>query len=137
MKAKDILTIAAIALAIVGGIVLVSGIFLSSYSYRGFQAEPYSFINHFISELDWSKVTPSASTFNWALVISNLFFFPLLYALGRYIGTPLGYTAMLSGMFMLIAGISVGLLPLDDMRSHLIASMIFLGYIRPPCFFSR
>ena len=111
--------------AIGGGIVLAAGILLSASDFTGFSGEAYSIMNHFISELGWKRVSPSAHFFNWGLVICCLAYLPMMGMLGREIGTRPGYAAMVSGFVMLGSGAAVGLLPLDVLKPHLIAAGAF------------
>jgi len=112
-------------LAIGGGFIFAAGIFLSAGDFVGFPSESYTITNHFISELGWKRVSPSASFFNRGLVICCLSYLPMMWMLGREIGTRLGYVAMMSGIIMLGAGVAVGLLTLDDLKPHLIAAGVF------------
>lgn len=124
-RMKRIGTLSAITLALAGGIILITGIYLSKISYIGIHGETYSFLNYFISELGWRKYAPSSQYFNWGLVVSCVFCMPLFCALGCHIRTRLGYAAMLCGISMLGAGAAVGLLPADNPTPHIIAALIF------------
>ena len=123
MKSNRITPAAGIAIG--GGIFLAAGILLSASDFSGFSGEPYSITNHFISELGWKRVSPSAAFFNVGLVICCLAYLPMMWTLGREIGTRPGYVAMVSGIMMLGAGVAVGLLPIDDLKPHLIAAAAF------------
>ena len=108
-----------------GGLVFAAGIVLSSPGFEGFSSTRYSITNHFISELGWKRVSPSAHFFNGGLVVCCAAYLPMMWMLGREIGTRLGYVAMVSGFVMLAAGGAVGLFPLDDLKLHLIAAAAF------------
>lgn len=127
----------AAGLAIAGGIILSAGIIASMMSYGGIHSESYSLANHFISELGWRKAAPLAPFFNWGLVIGCIVCLPMMCALGRHLRTHLGYAGMLCGIFMLIAGASAGLFPMDNMKPHLVAAFCFFwSYLFAMVFFS-
>lgn len=113
--------------ALFGAVVLIAGIIQSATSYNQLHPNPYSFTNHFVSELGWSKSSNKTALFNWGLVAANLAFLPMMIAIGRGIGTRLGYFAMFSGVCALIAGSCVGIWPIDHLKLHLLAAITFFS----------
>ena len=121
--------LAAIA-ALLGAAIVLSGIAVAIAAYNECNRVPYCFLNHFISELGWARISPMAWAFNGAIVLGDLLFAPLLYALGRHVGTRLGYAGMGLGFFTVLAGAAVGILPLDHVKPHLSAAVLFfLGWL--------
>ena len=112
-------------IALAGTLFLLAGIVLSIQSYNQRHSSPYSFANHFVSELGWSKMSQATAYFNWGMIAVNLSFLPMMIAIGRGIGTRIGYLAMIFGIFALTAGIGVGIWPLDDLRPHIICAIAF------------
>lgn len=115
-------------LALGGGFVFVVGMLLSAADFEGFSGDRYAITNHFISELGWKRISPSAHFFNGGLVICCLAYLPMMWRLGRQSRTRLGDVAMIPGFVMLGAGAAVGLLPLDYLKAHLIAAGIFFWF---------
>ena len=58
-------------IAIIGGALLIAGIFLSGLSYNQLPTSSYSCANHFIAELGWSKSSTAEVLVNWGLVVSH------------------------------------------------------------------
>ncbi len=114
-----------LALAFVGAAILFVGIALSIRSYNEIHSGGYSLANHFVSELGWSRSSQAAALFNGGLIIANLTFLPALIAVGRSVGTRLGNWATGFGLVALLAGACVGVWPLDHMKAHLIAALVF------------
>lgn len=108
---------------------MVVGIGVSAVAYGDANPEPYSLTNHFISELGWAARSPKADWFNRGTMIFCGLGMPVVVLLGVQIRTWLGYAASLCGMGMLLSGIAVALLPMDDLRPHLQAAVAyFLSY---------
>lgn len=136
MHNQRMFSLAAIA-GILGATVLLTGIALSIAFYRGPSREPYSLLNHFISELGWARHTHMAWAFNGSLIVGAVLLAPLVYALGRSVGTRLGRAGAGTGLFTLLAGAAVGLVPMDHLRPHLAVALIFfLGWLAMACAFT-
>lgn len=123
MKTRPIQMVIAIAFA--GVVVLLAGIVLSIRSFNEIHSNGYSLANHFVSELGWSRSSQAAPLFNGGLIVANLAFLPLLIVLGWSMGTRLGTLAMCFGIGALLAGTCVGIWPLDQMKAHIIAALVF------------
>jgi len=115
----------AIITAFAGAIFLFTGTLASVISYNNLNIVPYSFANHFVSELGWTKASRTAWLFNWSLVVGTIAFLPMMIALGRHIRTRLGYVAVGFGLCAMLAASCVGVLPMGNLRPHLWAALIF------------
>jgi hypothetical membrane protein len=100
-------------------------------SYRGLDGEPYSPLNHWISELGQIGVSAGATAFNWGLMFSGAGFFLFVAGLAmtspsrlRWIYGPIGVLAGIGGVF-------VGVYPMNNADLHVIAASTFfnLGWV--------
>lgn len=116
--------------AMIGVIILLSGISTSVRAHSQLNSEGYSFANHFVSELGWHERSPKADYFNWSLGIFFILSLPLITILGFQIRTPLGVAATVCGVYMLLAGVAVAIFPMDHpqlptTKAHLRAASAF------------
>lgn len=58
-------------------------------------------------------------------MICCITYFPMMWMLGREIRSRIGYAAMVSGFVMLGSGLAVGWFPLDVLKAHLMAALVF------------
>lgn len=116
---------------IVGAVAISGASLISALAYRGTEGEPFSPLNHWVSELGQLGVSSLAAVFNVALMIGGacLAIFMLGLAASRsgrlrYVYGPVG---AISG----IAGIFVGVAPMNYTGPHTIAAQTFfnLGWI--------
>lgn len=112
-------------IALVGTIILAAGSLQSILSYNQLHSSRYSFANHFVSELGWSESSQASTLFNGGLIAINLAFLPMIILIGHKVETRLGRLAMFSGIGTLLAGACVGIWPLDYLKPHLIAAIVF------------
>jgi len=112
---------------LLGVAIMLTGVILTIFFYNHFNAEQYSFLNHFVSELGWTKRSRMAWIFNRSLTIGSLMLLPSLYALGQqlHIRPRLGHTTMSIGLCTILAGSAVGIFPMGNMTPHLWASFLF------------
>ncbi|CAN5450878.1 DUF998 domain-containing protein [soil metagenome] len=120
----------AIALAVVGATLQLIGLVVSAVAYTQNNVEPYSCLNHFISELGWPERSSMAWLFNGNLMVGSLLFAPLLYMLGRHLRTRFGYVAMLVGFCSLLFAGAIGYFPImKHLKPHLwVAFLSFAGW---------
>jgi hypothetical membrane protein len=98
---------------------------VSAATYTGAGGEPYSFLNHFISELGEMGVSGNAWLFNAGLVVSGIF----------YVGFCVGLSLDLRGAWAIIGAVSgacsgvfcagVGIFPMNDIVPHTFVAMWF------------
>jgi hypothetical membrane protein len=107
------------------------GVLMAIPAYQGTGGEPYSPLNHWISELGQVGVSARASTFNLALVAAGVEFVMFMVGLAqtspsrlRWLFGPIGALAGIGGSF-------VGLFPMNHPTEHVIAASTFfnLGWI--------
>jgi hypothetical membrane protein len=116
---------------LLGSSVIALGSIVTAIAYQGSQGQPYSPLNHFVSELGERAESELAVVFNTSLIIGGVCF--VLFILGlafvrrsrlRYAYGPLGVIAGVGGAF-------VGVFPMDYLDQHAVAALTFfnLGWI--------
>jgi hypothetical membrane protein len=116
---------------IAGSIVIGAASVVTALAYTGTQGERYSPLTHWVSELGQEGVSELALVFNIGLIVGGICFavFMLTLGLARRTGlawlyTPIGIAAGVAGMF-------VGVFPMNNLDLHGIAALTFfnLGWI--------
>lgn len=110
---------------LLGCFLSVSGALIAGLVYRGKENEPYSPLNHFISELGENGVSKRAWAFNWGLILCGFLLLPATINLGL---TLPGIWAKIGMAFGLITALSlslVGIFSMDRLKPHGIAAVIF------------
>lgn len=108
--------------ALVGGCALVTAL-----AYRGRSGEPYSALNHWISELGEQDVSQRAAVFNGGAVIGGMCLSALMASLAA---TRRGRLARAYGPIGAIGGVAgtlVGLFPMNRIIPHAITSISFFN----------
>ncbi len=103
------------------------GMLTSALVYRGRLGEPYSPLNHFVSELGEPNVSQLAWAFNGGLLLGGLFLVVFLVGLGRWIGGWLGALFSLAGFACGISGTLVGAFPMNNLSPHIFWAMNFFN----------
>jgi hypothetical membrane protein len=122
-------------LAACSGIVSAGAIGLGSVVtavvYRGADGEPYSPLNHFVSELGELAHSELARVFNVSLIVGGVCFAVFMSGLAASRPGRLGLIAGGVGVVAGIGGSFVGVFPMDYVRQHGLAAMTFfnLGWI--------
>ena len=115
----------------IAGIVGVSldllGSLISAVTYRGRLGEPYSPLNHFVSELGELHVAPMAVAFNAGLLLGGLCLTVFLIGLGRRIGGWTGALFAVGGAACGISGALVGVFPMNNLAPHITWAMRFFN----------
>jgi len=105
--------------------ILLACVLLSSIGYVGTQGEPYSFLNHYISELGQVGVSHLAPLFNTGLILGGFIAAVFMLGLGLYLNTTLARVAMGFGIFSGIACSFIGFLPMNNPHHHVPAALSF------------
>ncbi|MBN2549633.1 MAG: DUF998 domain-containing protein [Anaerolineales bacterium] len=96
-------------------------------AYRGRLGEPYSPLNHFVSELGELGVSELAWAFNMGLFVGGLCLIFFLVHLGRLIGGWLGVLFGVAGLACGISGAMVGIFPMNNLAPHIFWAMNFFN----------
>jgi len=110
---------------LLGCVLAVVGVWIASSAYRGKQGEPYSVLNHFISELGERGVSQRAWAFNWGLILCGILLLPATINLGLILS---GLWAKIGLVFGVITALSlslVGVFSMDRLKPHGIAAVTF------------
>ena len=110
---------------LLGCLLSVAGALIAGSVYRGKQGEPYSILNHFISELGERGVSERAWAFNWGLILCGVLLLPTTINLGLILP---GLWAKLSLFFGVVTALSlsfVGVFSMDRLKPHGIAAVTF------------
>jgi hypothetical membrane protein len=112
-------------------IVIALGCVWSALGYTGTAGEPYSPLNHWISELGQEGVAARADWFNRALILGGAGFIGFVVGLAWTSPTRLRWVFGPVGVVAGIGGICVGLFPMNHPDQHVIAASTFfnLGWI--------
>ena len=101
------------------------GIAWAIYLYNQQHSANYSLLCNFVSELGSPHQSMMAKVFNRTLIYTSPLVFPIVWSLGTHIRTKLSYTAIATGFCALLGAVGVGVLPMDFLKPHLIAAMMF------------
>jgi hypothetical membrane protein len=117
--------------AIVGVLALTVASVVTASVYTGAKGEPYSPLNHWVSELGQTSVSQAAAVFNVGLVVGGLCFAVFVVGLAASLRGRTRYAWGTTGLVAGVAGALVGAFPMDDIGPHSIAAMTFfvLGWL--------
>ncbi len=114
----QILSTAGVAFAVLG--VLIAG-----FAYRGKEAEAYSPLNHFISELGERGVSRYALAFNLGLILSGFSLLMACIDLGLILPGWMAKVGLVFGAATAISLSLVGVFPMDKLGTHTKVAVAF------------
>ena len=103
----------------------VAGALIAGSAYRGKQGEPYSVLNHFISELGERGVSKRAWAFNWGLILCGILLLPATLNLGLLLPGLWAKIGMVFGVITALSLSLVGVFSMDRLKPHGIAAVTF------------
>jgi hypothetical membrane protein len=116
---------------IVGAGAIGIGSVVAAVAYRGADGEPYSPLNHFVSELGELAHSELARVFNTGLIVGGVCF--AVFMSGFAASRPRSLRLLAGGVGVVagVGGSFVGVFPMDYVRQHGLAAMTFfnLGWI--------
>lgn len=112
-------------LAGAGVLFAVIGALIPALVYRGKQGQPYSPLNHFISELGEVGVSKLAWVFNLGLILSGLCLLQASLSFGLMLPGFFAKLGMLAGMVTALGLSFVGIFPMNNLKPHGTAAMAF------------
>jgi hypothetical membrane protein len=93
--------------------------------YTGPDGEPYSVLNHFISELGEVGVSPLAGLFNLGLIASGLLLIPFCLGLGLALPGWLSKVGLMAGLATALSLSGVGVFPMNNLPAHITAALAY------------
>ncbi len=112
-------------LGVAATLLILAGVGCSAALFQGRHQERYSMLNHFISELGERGVSRAAWVFNGSLILGGLALLPFNIGLGLQFNSVLGWLGAAAGIITVLGVAAVGLFPMDNMQSHIIAAMTY------------
>ena len=121
-----------ILIGILGVIIIMFGIIISSYNYIGSANQSYNILNHFVSELGQYEYSKRADLFNICLILGTPFL--ITYYLKITPNSSKRFKIIFKVIIITIgiSAITVGIFTMDNIVIHLAAALIFF-YL---CFFA-
>lgn len=110
---------------LLGCLLAVAGALIAGTAYRGKQGEPYSLLNHFISELGERCVSKRAWAFNWGLILCGILLLPATINLGLTLQSLWAKIGMVFGLITALSLSLVGVFSMDRLKPHGIAAVTF------------
>ncbi len=111
----------------IGSVVIVLGSVITALAYSGKQGQPYSPLNHFVSELGEVGVSQAATVFNISLMIGGLCLAVFLVGLALQFNGWFRYVFGLLGLISGIAGALVGVFPMNNLEMHSLVALTFFN----------
>jgi hypothetical membrane protein len=101
------------------------GSLVTALAYRGKEGEPYSPLNHFISELGEVGVSRLAWVFNLSLIFAGLCLLIAGISLGLMLNNLFGKVAVAMGVISALSLAFVGVFPMNLTKPHGVAAMTY------------
>jgi len=108
-----------------GPLIIIIGSLLTALVYTGKLGEPYSFLNHFISELGEVGISEWALVFNVSLFIGGLCITGFMLGAARLFNNLYGLIFGILGLVTGISGSLVGIFPMNNLDAHIFVAMWF------------
>lgn len=112
---------------IFGASLVLLGVAISALFYVGRMDEPFTFRNHFVSELGEVGVSELAVVFNTGLFVGGLSLTVFLLGLAWLIKTRLGWVFAGLALITGISGTLVGAFPMNNLAPHITVAMSFFN----------
>ena len=112
-------------MGLTGSLIILLANLITALRYSGRNGEPYSMLNHFISELGEVGISPAARIFNTGLIFGGLLVAPFMFGLGQALHSLWGWLGTLFGLIAALGATFVGLYPMNNIKPHTRAAMTF------------
>lgn len=103
---------------IAGSLLVTLTTLITALVYRGFDGLPYSFLNHYISELGYFGPSELAPLFNTGLIAGGILFLPFVIGLGLYLPGWIPKLGILAGVYAAVNCSLVGVFPMNRISIH-------------------
>jgi hypothetical membrane protein len=111
----------------VGAAIIALGSIVAAVAYGGAKGEPYSPLNHWISELGEVGVSELAAVFNVGLMIGGALFVVFMVGLAAVRTGTLRLLYGALGVLVGVAGAFVGVWPMNNLDLHGLAALTFFN----------
>ncbi len=101
-----------------GSMVVILCAFQAALNYAGRKGEPYSVLNHFISELGELGVSKQARVFNGGLMVGGALLMPFFAGLGLFLPGWWARLGLAAGMWAAVSVVLVGVYPMNNLGPH-------------------
>lgn len=115
----------AISAGLLGSTIILLGSVVTAIAYTGSKGQPYSPLNHFVSELGELGVSELAPVFNACLNIGGVCFVLFMLGLAVTRTGALRYVYGLTGVVAGVGGALVGTFPMNDLDRHALVALTF------------
>jgi len=112
-------------LGVAGSLIVTTVAVIVALGYTGKHGEPFSVLNHFISELGQRGVSRYASLFNAGLFFAGALFIPFCIGLGMRLASWGGWIATAAGALAGGFCAAVGVFPMNALAVHTFVAMWF------------
>jgi predicted MFS family arabinose efflux permease len=107
---------------------LLFGVLYCIKDFSGMNHEPFSLLNHFISELGDPRFAKHYRFFAFTLITSGFLMLPFIIGLSLQINSVLGIVLLIFGIFGAISCSLIGIVSEDKIKFHfIIAGFFFIG----------
>jgi len=110
-----------------GSIIITAASVITALAYVGKQGQPYSPLNHFVSELGEVGVSPAAAVFNSGLIVGGSFLVIFLVGLAMLLKGWFRYLFALIGLVSGVSGVLVGFFPMNNLAAHTQVALTFFN----------
>ena len=109
---------------LIGCVLVQIALVIPQQGFQNREGQPYSPLNHFVSELGWLGVSEKALVFNLGLILGGLFLALFMIGLGaQFRGFWAGCTAFLGATAAIFASL-IGVFPVVDHWPGLVAHLL-------------
>lgn len=112
---------------LLGCAVIMISIVVTAVTYRGVTGQPYSLLNHYISELGEVGVSQRAGWFNRGMILTGLLFLNFTTGLGLRLDNTWAFLGILAGLWTGVACLLIGVYPMNNLTPH---SRVATAYFR-------
>ncbi|HMF30843.1 MAG TPA: DUF998 domain-containing protein [Candidatus Lokiarchaeia archaeon] len=111
-------------------VVFLVGVLACIQGFSGMKQEPFSFLNHFISELGDPRFAKHKTLFAVTMIATGILMVPFILGLGLTFNSTLGNVVMGLGLFCVISCVLVGFFPEHKVKTHFaVSGCFFVGMI--------
>jgi hypothetical membrane protein len=112
---------------LVASLLLLLTLWIPQFDYLNQDQQPFSILNHFVSELGWFKVSDKAYLFSLGLIIGGILLLPFAYGFGQQLHGKYSDLTFILLFLTSIGCCMVGLFPMDFLLLHGFGAFTFFA----------